>query len=400
MPGENTSAIWELNSYGIGAGNSTDGIVDPYTGLIGGLAVLFEHGHVVSLGTLPGGQVSFAQDINDQGQVAGFSSNGILDPYSYFGWGTETRTFVWRNGVMHDIGDLGGPDTEQAVQNQQGEIAGQSDTNDTPSPYTGVPTQDPYLWEDGHMTDLGTLGGDYGNVNWMNDAGEVVGYSFLANDTSFHPFLWNGRRMIDLGTLGGAWGSANWISDNGDIAGAAQLSDRTWNGALWHDGKMIDLPPVDGAPDAFANSVNDEGEVVGNTTDANFNELDAVLWTGGSAYDLNALVAPSQEHLTAAQYINDQGDIVSNAVLPNGDQRLVLLVPNYGVPLPGASTTVSPLPATGVQDRSSTALFALHAARYGVRAAVHQLMLSRGRFMRLYLSTKRGEVPFAVTRGE
>ena len=48
---------------------------------------------------------------------------------------------------------------------------------------------------------------------------------------------------------------------------------------------MIDLPPVDGAPWSFANSVTDEDQVVGNTSDTSSNELDAVLWTGGHAYD-------------------------------------------------------------------------------------------------------------------
>jgi probable HAF family extracellular repeat protein len=389
LPGENTSAIWELNSHGIGAGNSTDGLVDPFTGGTGGVAVVFYHGQVISLGTLPGGQVSFAQDINNQGQVAGNSSNGTPDPYSLFGWGTETRAFVWRNGVMHDLGTLGGDDAFEGVQNERGQIAGQSYTNDTPNADSdGSPTLDPFLWQNGHMIDLGTLGGDYGNTSWLNDSGEVVGYSSLAGDNTIHPFLWNGRRMIDLGTLGGENGFANWVSDSGDVAGWAQTADDSWNGVLWHDGKILDLPPVDGAPWSFANSVNDEDQVVGNTTDTSDNELDAVLWAGGHAYDLNTLVAPSAVQLTAAQYINDQGDIVSNAVLPNGDQHIVLLVRNPSVPLPNASTVAAPLadalnaagPLTsdGVADASPTAEFAVTAARYGIKAGIHQLMRDIG----------------------
>ena len=142
------------------------------------------------------------------------------------------------------------------------------------------------------MIDLGTLGGDLGMANWLNDSGEVVGSSFLANDTSFHPFLWNGRRMIDLGTLGGENGYAYWISDNDNVIGNAQLADGSWNGFLWRDGKIVDLPPVGGDVWTGANGVNDESEVVGNTTDPKTgNELDAVLWANGSVYDLNALVA-------------------------------------------------------------------------------------------------------------
>jgi len=112
LRGKNGSAIYELNDHGVGAGVSQNGL-DPNSLLIEGVAVLFKGGHVVSLGTLPGGHLSFAQDINNQGQVAGNSSNGTPDPFSFFNWGTQTRGFVWRNGVMHDLGSLGGPDTVQ-----------------------------------------------------------------------------------------------------------------------------------------------------------------------------------------------------------------------------------------------------------------------------------------------
>ena len=317
LPGQNDSAIFERNSDGVGVGTSENGLDDPNTGTAAQDAVMFKHGRVINLVTLPGGAESFAQDINDQGQVAGDSSNGTPDPYSLFGWGTETRGFVWQNGAMHDLGTLGGPDALQYNLNARGQIAGESYTNDTPSADSdGSPTLDPFLWEHGHMIDLGTLGGDYGNTSWLNDQGEVVGLSNLAGDNAFHPFLSNGRRMIDLGTLGGSSGAAFWVSNSGDVVGVAQTPDGSWDGFLWHDGNMVDLPPVDGAPQSNANSVNDQGEAVGNTQDANFNELDAVLWAGGHAYDLNTLVAPSAVQLTAAQYINDHGDIVSTPSSP------------------------------------------------------------------------------------
>jgi probable HAF family extracellular repeat protein len=375
LPGQNDSAIYELNSDGVGVGSSENGLDDPNTGTAAQTAVIFNRGRVINLGMLPGGHESFAQDINDQGQIAGNSSNGTPDPYSMFGWGTETRSFIWQNGKMTDLGTLGGPDAVQNNLNERGQIAGWSYTNDTPNTDSGgYPTTDPFLWQNGHMTDLGTLGGDYGNTNWMNDRGDVVGFSYLAGDQTFHPFLSNGGRMIDLGTLGGSSGAAFWVSNSGDVVGVAQTSDGSWDGFLWHDGKMVDLPPVDGAPQSNANSVNDRGEAVGNTQDANFNELAAVLWAGGHAYDLNTLVAPSAEHLTAAQYINDQGDIVSNAVLPNGNQRIVELVRRPWVPLPPASTA-GPAATAGVADQSPTAKFALTAGRYGIGAAIHQLML-------------------------
>src|SRR5215469_13700028 len=81
LPGNNSSAIYELNGHGVGVGGSENGRIDPHTGGPAYVAVLFEHGRVISLGTLPGGAESFAQDITGNGQVAGNSSNGTPDPF-------------------------------------------------------------------------------------------------------------------------------------------------------------------------------------------------------------------------------------------------------------------------------------------------------------------------------
>jgi len=97
---------------------------------------------------------------------------------------------------------------------------------------------------------------------------------------------------------------------------------------------MRDLLPVDNAPCSNSNAVNNPGEVVGNIADCHGDELAAVLWSHGQGYDLNTLIAPSALHLASAEYINDQGEIVGHGVLPNGDQRVYLLIPNPSVPLP------------------------------------------------------------------
>jgi probable HAF family extracellular repeat protein len=322
LPGNTSSAVFEVNDEGVGAGASTTTIHDPFTGWPAEHAVVFKRGRVFDLGTLPGGYESQALAINDRGEVAGFASNAVPDHFTsaFFGpgWTTQVRSFIWRHGVMRDLGTLGGPDAPMTTLNARGQVLGASYTDSTPTPAFGVPTLHPYVWQRGRMQDLGSLGGTFGVGNWMNDAGEVVGFSYLAGDQTAHPFLWDGRQMRDLGTLGGDFASANWIDDAGDVAGWSIAPDQTVHGFLWRNGRMRDLPPTAGAAYAFASGVNAHREVVGDQADVDFNGVAPVLWSHRHAYDLSTLIAPTDLRLTEAAYIDDHGEIVAAAMLPDG----------------------------------------------------------------------------------
>jgi probable HAF family extracellular repeat protein len=346
LAGQNSAFVDEQNSSGLGVGGSEDGRIDPFTKRAASVAVLFERGKVIKLGALPGGYESSAQNIDDQGQVAGFSSNAIRDRYACglfgqtppCGWTTQVRAVVWRHGVISDLGTLGGPDALDAAENEEGEVAGESYTNDHVNDDTSVPPQAPFLWKNGHMINLGTLGGHSGEANWLNDRGEVVGQSNLPGDGSYNAFLWNGRRMIDL-TPRAAKSAANWINDQGDVAGWTCVSmSSVCTGFLWRDGKLSVLPIV--PPDvawADPNCVNDRDQVVGAESNAsNTRFVVAALWADGRAYNLNKLVAPSSLRMISANYVNNQGDIVGYGTLPNGDQRVFLLTRNPTVPLPSS----------------------------------------------------------------
>jgi probable HAF family extracellular repeat protein len=60
-------------------------------------AVLWQHGRMTDLGTLPGGRYSQAVGINDSGQVVGYADTGS-DPFP------SSHAFLWQNGRMIDLG--------------------------------------------------------------------------------------------------------------------------------------------------------------------------------------------------------------------------------------------------------------------------------------------------------
>jgi probable HAF family extracellular repeat protein len=214
---------------------------------------------------------------------------------------------------------------------------------------------DPFLWQNGSMHDLGTLGGTFGMTNWMNSRGEVVGSSDLAGDETSHPFLWNGNRMIDLGTLGGDDGVAYWVNGAGSVVGSADVpGSQSHHGFLWADGVMRDLPPSGDDPCANAFAINERGQAVGNDTDCAGHGLNAMLWENGSAFNLNSLIGSTALHLTEAFFISARGEIACLGTLPNGDEHVALLTPGSGASASGSRAAAA---AVSISTSDSRDLF-------------------------------------------
>jgi probable HAF family extracellular repeat protein len=324
LPGINSSNVSWINDRGVPAGVSTTGNLDPVTGFPVANAVVWVGGHIFNLGTLDGGYESLATAINDQGQIAGIASNSTPDSNSLFGLGTQTRAFLWQDGAMRDLGTLGGSDAAALLMNNHGQIAGIS--------YESSLAVAPFVWENGKMLNLGNFGGSFGGPGWLNNRGQVVGASNLSGDTTAHPFLWTeAEGMKDLGTLGGTFGFANWINESGEVVGAAtNQGDEAVLAFLWKNGVMTNLGTLDGDPCSVAINVNSRRQVVGSSvTDCLSDSGRAFLWeNSGPMIDLNTFLPPGSDlSLTQGAYINDGGEILATGVLPNGDSRAVLLVP-------------------------------------------------------------------------
>jgi probable HAF family extracellular repeat protein len=233
--GNNSSQAFWINDRGQTVGLSTNGTVDPLTGQLVIHAVLWsDREKIKDLGTF-GGYDSYAGAINRSGQVVGLAANATPDPNALFLLGQQARAFLWdKETGMQDLGTLGaGNDAFANYVNDRGQVAGYAYTNTTSNPLNnlcaqlfvvGVPTVDPFFWENGTMTDVGTLGGVCGFATDLNNRGQVIGNSDLAGDLTFHPFSWTkSGGMKDLGTFGGDNGQANALNDAGEIVGKADF---------------------------------------------------------------------------------------------------------------------------------------------------------------------------------
>ncbi len=338
---QNCSNGLGINDRGEIAGQSENGVIDPLLGVIEARAVVWNNGKIIDLGTF-GGNQSAAFSINNQGQVGGFALNAIPDPLSIYGvffFGstntTQTRGFLWQNGRKRDLGTLGGPDTFAVFVNARGQVSGGSYTNWTPNPTTGLATIDPFLWENGRMIDVGTLGGTFGLPVAPNNRGQLAGSSNLAGDTAAHPFFWDRATLTDLGTLGGTNGAGNWLNDAGEVVGQADLAgDEAHHAFLWKNGRMKDLGVLPGDTCSSAFAINSLSQIVGiSSPDCGF-FITAFLWEDGDLVDLNDLVSPKSDViLLEPNVITDQGVIGVNGIPPGCDNSDVCGHPYLLVPI-------------------------------------------------------------------
>lgn len=292
-------------------------------------AALWRNGNFTDLGTLGGPNSSEQWPVKDnRGLIAGVAETSKPDPlnedFCGFGTGLICLGFLWQDGKMHALPTLGGNNGQALGVNNRRQVVGYAETTTHDTCFgQHVVRFEAVVWgpKPGEIRKLAPMAGDtVSGASGINDREQVAGVSGLCSDPPRHAVLWHDGTVTDLGNLGGHLNNFAWaINANGDVVGQSGVPhDNTTHAFLWtkHKG-MQDLGTVVGDHSSLAFSLNNRGQVVGGSCvslGSSFQHCRAFLWQNGAMVDLNDLIcSPTSLHLYFANDINDHGTIVGFA---------------------------------------------------------------------------------------
>jgi probable HAF family extracellular repeat protein len=280
-------------------------------------AFLWNNGLLEDIGTPDGYVSSISSSLNAHGETVGWAVSGknLVDSRA------TTHAFVYSHARMIDLNTLGGRDSKAKDINEAGEVVGWSKVSDVSS--------HAFRYRGAKLEDLGTLpGGTYSAANAINAQGLIVGTAETATHL-VHAVVWSNKGIIDLGTLpGGSRSRALAVNDRGDVVGFSEAEGSETHAFLYSDGRMQDLGSLGNDP-IRANAINNRGQIVGGSNVTVF-VRHAFVWENGKMQDLNKLVpADGKWRLVEAYGINDAGRILCEAVRADAsaERHLLLLEP-------------------------------------------------------------------------
>jgi probable HAF family extracellular repeat protein len=153
-----------------------------------------------------------------------------------------------------------------------------------------------------------------------------------------HPFAWQNGVMHDLGLLPDAEdGGAAAINSSGQIVGSSGRTDPEtyesfYRAFVYANGVMTALPVP--SSEVYAGDINDAGVVVGTMRAGGaVSNFHGWVYIDGVVTNLNTLIPPGSDlHIAYANSINNAGQIAATAFDARGSYHAVLLTPTDGPP--------------------------------------------------------------------
>ncbi len=238
------------------------------------------------------------------------------------------------------------------------------------------------LWRPGiGITDLGVFGtpptGAVSNrANAVNNAGQVVGFTWSTAETAYRAFLWQENSgLVDLGDLPGGsdYSRADAINAHGAVAGRAGgqfVSHPSFGNLSFNHAVHFAAPDVltdlearpEGTLSSIARGINDFEVVVGER-DGSFGTR-AIVWDAGAATDLGALwgVVPAGSQ-SFARDVNNHGQVALQLPLAAGGSTAAIWQQGVGFTEIGRLTGATNASASAINDAGQAVGFA---GPYGV----------------------------------
>lgn len=200
-------------------------------------AVRWVNGQIQDLGVLPNGNVSFANDVSADGNVVvGYSQVELAQGFR------QPEAFIWRDGQMTGLGFLNNTDEPGNNQSEATAVSGDGTTVIGRSRWrndAGFVFSQGFVWRDGVMQNIGVIPttstvGQFATVSAISHDGRAIAGQARSVDHLFEAFIWRDGEITLLGTLGGAESYSTDISADGStVVGVARNESGAQRAFIW-----------------------------------------------------------------------------------------------------------------------------------------------------------------------
>lgn len=233
--------------------------------------------------------------------------------------------------TIRDLGALSGKESRAVALNDRGQIAGDSTTRGYGNP------RHAFLWQNGKLTDIGTVGRDLGSdmpnlseAVAVNEQGQVLANGSVNQNTpNSWAFVWHKAQKTVLTTRGATdsggrvYSYATAIDERGQVVGwrGNDLGYGMGRAFLWHGGRFTTLGTLPGRAYSWARGINERGQVVGESysldeaQDGLAVQVRAFRWQNGRMLDLGALPGMTESSAIA---INERGQVLGSSCCATG----------------------------------------------------------------------------------